>query len=78
MELMRFIKREEVSGNMIGKTVTADHDFRIVTAAIEARSWKNSQTARYHAVLPKRCAHGFCSNACLSAMPRKRNMPHWW
>ena len=33
------------------KTVTADQISAIVTAAIEAPSWKNSQTARYHAVL---------------------------
>lgn len=46
------------------KEVTAEQISALVAAAIEAPSWKNSQTARYHAVLSKEMRERF-AHSCL-------------
>lgn len=44
-----------------GKAVTAEQIAAVISAAIEAPSWKNSQTARYYAVLSEPLRSQFAS-----------------
>ncbi len=52
MELMQAVQtRRSIRSYQENATVTADQVKELIACAIEAPSWKNSQTGRYYVIL---------------------------
>lgn len=60
------------------KKVTADQIKEIINAAIQAPSWKNSQTTRYYAVVTPEKSRLFPLHARRSLIRRVQLEQHLW
>ncbi len=76
MELMQAVQtRRSIRSYQENATVTADQVKELIACAIEAPSWKNSQTGRYYVILTpdkieeiaKECLPEFNANNCKNA-----------
>ena len=77
---MEFIKtagrRRSIHAFDPEKHVTAEQIQEIVQAAIQAPSWKNSQTTRYYALVTPEKSKNFPQNAFQNSIRRVQREPH--